>query len=477
MTNFLSPLWRFIVTDLAGNTITVLDHVTSERRVTPKLNEPLELSGTVPSDSQIVNVLHTDNLPYLAEGVRQIYGFRRESDSLPYYTIRAATLVLQIDDSAQSGDARSRFTAWDPWQYLFSRPVLCSPSVASCGSPGALLGPDGLVYDTTWTADAIILDMLNTAIAYADPTAPYASQAMFLNILDGVMETCPTFAAPGWKIQQGTSIGQAFLDLAATGNCDIVLSPLYDPTLWPGYLCTLNIYSPTTASRNSKAAVGGAGEYEFSAIFAWDQPGRSMVGVENFYDGTGRANTVQYYYGQGGPPATRQTDAASIARYGEYWTQQFFPAQPSAKPAVTALAAEQLVLRKNYKQTLTVNPAPERSPEPFVDYQIGDAVPVFVGTVQQGAYALGDNSMRQSLPPGYTGAVPSPDPLILYWQRVYGIPVEIDDNGVETVRELIVGPIGSPPPIAPASGVPTFFGVSISSSLSPTRRRGTTTRP
>jgi hypothetical protein len=31
------------------------------------------------------------------------------------------------------------------------------------------------------------------------------------------------------------------------------------------------------------------------------------------------------------------------------------------------------------------------------------------------------------------------------WQRVYGIPVEIDDNGTETVRELLVGTVGAPP--------------------------------
>jgi len=30
------------------------------------------------------------------------------------------------------------------------------------------------------------------------------------------------------------------------------------------------------------------------------------------------------------------------------------------------------------------------------------------------------------------------------YQRIYGIPVEIDDNGVETVRELIVGIVGAP---------------------------------
>ena len=32
----------------------------------------------------------------------------------------------------------------------------------------------------------------------------------------------------------------------------------------------------------------------------------------------------------------------------------------------------------------------------------------------------------------------------IVYQRIYGIPVEIDDNGTETVRELIVGIVGAP---------------------------------
>jgi len=32
----------------------------------------------------------------------------------------------------------------------------------------------------------------------------------------------------------------------------------------------------------------------------------------------------------------------------------------------------------------------------------------------------------------------------VFYQRIYGIPVEIDDNGTETVRELLVGVVGAP---------------------------------
>jgi len=148
------------------------------------------------------------------------------------------------------------------------------------------------------------------------------------------------------------------------------------------------------------------------------------------FDGLGRANVVQFYNGQGGSAVTQQTDAASISTYGEYWAQQFFPAQTEAS-AVVAIAAQQLELRKDVKQTLTINPAPTRAPEPFVDYGLGDRVPVWAS-----------NRLRQ--PVGDPSGSPLTTMQVTDYQRIYGVPVEIDDNGTETVRELLVGIVGAP---------------------------------
>lgn len=472
----ISPLWRFVVTDLNGATLTILDHLASDRSVTPKLNEPLEVSGMVPSDSSEVNILHTDGFPFVAEGVRQLYCFRRESDTSPYYTIRASTLILQVSDASGTGDARSQFTAWDPWQYLFSVPVL-----AADGKP---LPKEGSEYSSAFSADAIIVDLLENASLWSSITAPAASQDSFIDwspTSGGTIETCSGWTS-GYKIQQGTSIGQAILDIVTTGYCDVVLNPIYDPVNRPGILCSLSIF-------NQNPPYYGVGSYNYAAVFAWDRPGRSVVSVDNIYDGSQRANTIQYFNGQGGPPVTKLTDAASVVTYGDYWSQQFFPAQ-TFDVAVRTIAAEQLVLRKSFKETLTIHPAPERSPEPFVDYYLGDRVPVYVS-----------NNMRQVIPPvpttnaninlvnsasivvhstagfpvtgtivllggnvTYTGttataftgcsghpATAGGELIISYgiiaWQRIYGIPVDIDDNGVETVRELLVGPVGPAPPV------------------------------
>lgn len=424
MTSLLSPLWRFVVTDLGGAALTVLDHLASDRVVTPKLNEPLEVSAAVPSDSNYVNRTHSDGFPLLSEGNRQLYCYRRESDTSPYYTLRASTLIEQVGDAAHSDDARTRFTAWDPWQYLMSRPVLQSTgATGGTYTDGALIDANGLIYGAATTADAIVLDMIVTTQAFTAAAAPAAAKLCFIDATAvSPVGTFGTFPG-GYEVQQGTSLGQALQDMCATGYMDILFNPISDPAR-PGILCEVVLMSQSSPYL-------GAGSFQYTSKFAWDRPGRSAVGMDDLFDGTGRANHVQFYNGQGGPPVAAQVSAPSVARYGEYWSQQFFPAQPEVAPVIT-LATQQLGLRQNGKQTLTVNPAPGRAPEPFVDYYLGDRVPVYAS-----------DRLRQPLPLGT-------DPV---WQRVYGIPVEIDDNGVETVRELIVGPVDGPV-IGPAPAAP-----------------------
>ena len=431
-------------------------------------------------------LLHTDGFPLLAEGVRQLYCFRRESETPPYYTIRASTLVMQINDAAASDDARSRFTAWDPWQYMMMRPARMGALTTTPADVGNMIGAAGALYDDTVTAAEIAEDLIDTAISYADITAPAAAQTLFLrNYVDDGCSTTFPLNSLGWayKVEQGTSLGQALQDLCATGYIDIVLTPIYEASA-PGALCDMDILSQATA--NSSCDGLGAGVYNYNAIFAWDMPGRNVTGVDDLFDGLGRANRVQFYNGQGGPAVAIQDDATSIATYGEYWAQQWFPARQDDPSPVIAMAEQQLWLRKNYKQTLTINPAPTRAPEPFVDYGLGDRVPVYASDrVRQslGPYTTAGVNALNSATVNVASTAQFPDPTIgaasfvlngkdvtytgktatsftgcgshdatvsgdlvgvRAWQRIYGVPVEIDDSGTETVRELLVGIVGAP---------------------------------
>ncbi len=366
-----APLWRFLLTALDGTGITDLSKITSDRVCEVVLNAPLTLGGTVPSDNPQVWIPYDDAYddPYLEEGTRFLFGFRRESESPPYYTVRASTIVKLINDEAQQDDARTAFQGRDPWDYMFSRPV--------CNFDGSLPGPDGIQFTDTQVATVIEVLLNNTfqnqGHTFIDvpdlmPNGDVNGQAS--GFWTGTIETATAMKVgvppdPPYVIAQNTSVGQAWQQLCALGICDIVLKPIYDPVNRPNYLVELNVYEE-------------AGVTNDAAIFAWNLPGRSLVGLSRQQDGAQRANEVLFYAGPGGSvgAAPAQVDAASEAKFGVYTAQQFWPGQTTV-PAVTSLAQEQLRLRKNGQQTVTFRPAPERSPRPWIDYDLGDRVPVW----------------------------------------------------------------------------------------------------
>jgi hypothetical protein len=209
--------------------------------------------------------------------------------------------------------------------------------------------------------------------------------------------TIETTAAIDINFEQGSTVGEAWQQVCDMAVADIILTPVYDPVVRPGYLCDLNVYSEAGSQRNA-------------AIFAWDKPSRSLTGISRLRDGTTRANKVQFGVDQGGALGTMQTGAASVTRYGEYHLQQWFPKQ-SVSAAVDAMAALELALRQDGQVTVTIDPATERSPDPFLEYWLGDTVPVYASS-----------NLREALS-GYS--------------RVYGVPIEIDDNGIERVSRLL----------------------------------------
>jgi hypothetical protein len=404
---FASPFWRIFVADLAGNGITDYSRLASDRVCDVVLDGPLTLEGTLPSDNAQVWLPYTTDGytdPYLNEGTRLMWGFRRESDESPYYVPRAATLVQLVEDTAEQDNARTRFEGWDPWQYLFSRPV--------CDVAGVLPDEDGLEFPANTPVADIITSLLDNTIAnhghtYIDAGLAFGGTVYYTGTLDTSMVVSVTET---YTIQQGTTVGQAWKDLTNMGVCDIYLEPIYDPFNRPNYLVQLNV-------------VPERGFIREEAIFAWNQPGRSIVGLSRTEEGAGRANKVQYLAGPGGTagPGALQTDAASVAKYGQYWAQQFFPgAIGTGGPVkVTALAQTMLALRKNGKTTVTFSPAPERSPRPWLDYGVGDRVPVWAAT----------SKFRKLLGEGST-----------QYQRIYGWRLNISDDALETVDPMLTSP-------------------------------------
>jgi hypothetical protein len=194
--------------------------------------------------------------------------------------------------------------------------------------------------------------------------------------------------------------------LVATGTCDIVNDPIYDTFNRPGILCELSVYQV-------------AGSFRANAVMGWDRWPRSLVQISRQVEGTERADIVQMYAGQGGPPVPQEQNAAAIARFGEYWALQYLPGVPSLAGAHT-IAQRQLALLKDGQYTYALSPASERAPLLFEDYREADTVPVYA-----------DERFR--------------DPINGVPVRVESIPIVIGDDELERVNQMLVS-------FAPESG-------------------------
>ena len=375
--------WRFLVTDLDSVTKTLLDHLASNCQVEFTLNAPCRMSGDVPSDNPEVNLgseFGTQD-PLLAEGTRLLYCFRRENDvassGAPIWVIRAAGIILDIVDSGGPDSPVSSYTAWDPWQLLYRRPLR--------DGAGELPGENGLNFSA---AGSLIAEQI---IAFSE----LVDGPTHLDLLTGVIETTEVVDI---TFQQGISVGEAIDQLVATGTMDIIIEPVYDPVTYPGIVGTLNIFSQ-------------AGTERYAATFAWDKPGRSAVRLDREINGRERANALQYYIGQGGRLSRSSTSRRRRRSTAPTSSSSSSPGRRS-RTSSEQFARKQGSLRARGLITYEVSPAPERSPVPITDYYIGDFVPIYAS-----------NALREQ---------------VATLKRVYSIPLVIGNDQQEAPANIVV---------------------------------------
>lgn len=390
MTRFYeAPAWRMVVTDLDSVCTTWLDHLASDRTVTYLRDGPTVITGVVPADNPEVNIVMDDGEPFLAEGLRFIYAFRREDPAgtlTPPWVCRAAGLVMQMTDASEGATPTSTFAAYDPWKYLYRRPVMVP------GSTDLLPEDDGVTYRLDG-GDEIILDQLAlTDVVWGEFFVDYGQTAFYTGTFDS---TAPIDEI---NFARGSSLGEMLDALVATGTLDVWFEPIYDPVNRPGMIAQLNVFDRR-------------GGYRPEAVFGWDSFPKNVVSLNRVIDGSLRMNQVLYYAGQGGLPSQRQDDAVSIARFGHYFEQRFWPGQ-TATAAVEEMAATAVRLLKNGQRTYALSPASERAPIPLTDYEPGDVVPVY-----------GTNRLRAPI-----------NELL----RVDGIPIVIGSDMLERVNGLLV---------------------------------------
>jgi len=413
----LKNTWRWVVQGLDGVTKSFLDKLATNVQVGFVLDDGQVMTCDLPSDHFEVYQHANDGNPRVDYGIRVIYGLRRETrPGKPPWKCRFAGLISIMQDQATQDEPVSHLTAYDPWMWAKTLPVL--------NPDGSLLGSDGLTYEGK-TADYIARDLIANAYAWIVATfpnpMPWSEQGdivhlpndgehNFIDITTGRFQRADVI--PTINFSQGTSVGEAWTQLCQTGTIDIVLTPVYGR---PGILCVMNVYKT-------------AGKKRPNAVFGWDMFPRNLVGVDNLLDGTLIENYAQYWAGNKPVPAQQST--SSINKYGPYYVQRSYPA-PSAVSAVELLALAEVALRKQGKKTLVIEPSPGLAPDPFTQWFLGDQVPVWAGRPMPPPPPLTGNSVGNAL----RSAIRS---RTLGANRVYGFVLDLSDDLQETVTGLLL---------------------------------------
>jgi hypothetical protein len=417
--------WKWLVCALNGHGLTNLDRIATNQSMQFVLDDQFQMTCDVPSDNQSVFQKAADGSPRVAQGRRLIYGFRRDGtvSQKPWQCRYAGTLSI-AQDQATADEPVTHLTSNDAWAWAKSLPVL---------TPGGFLLPSkGYTYFNK-TGNYIARDVIANAYTWiqtqfgsGSPThftwpVDFNDLANFLliDIAGGHYDT--TDIIENFPIQQNASVADVWTQLTQTGGLDIVLDPVYAPREAPGRIARLNVYSQ-------------AGSDKTGATFGWDMFPRNLVGVDHLIDTTQLENWVQFF--AGGIVAPHASSPASISHYGPYIAQKNITQGSAA--AVNLLALAEVALRKRGKETLTIDPAPERSPDPFTHYYLGDTVYVNAGRNLRpsSSVPVGDNKYGIALRQGVR-STPVGTPAVSPW-RVYGFQIDLANDLTETVTNLLL---------------------------------------
>lgn len=402
---YTAPNWRYVVTDLSSISVTFLDRIASDRRIEFDQNTPTAITGVVPSDEPEINILHTDGDPFLSEGNRLLYAFRRDGPEGQPWTIRAAGIVDEVEDNGELEVARTTFTAHDPWGYLYSRQCV--------NAAGELPGPLGFEFFAAPVGEIALTllrnTILNAGTVHLDAGVDWGGTINY----DGfIADTAPI----DYTLERGKTVGEAWEDLCATGLLDLEITPVYDIDERPGYVGQLNVYSQPPDTGQPR------GQERPRAIFSWAKPPRTLSGIRRHIEGRQRANWIQFYTRYGQVPAGLLDDADSIAKYGQYEYVQFFPDMVDGD-RVTEWATSQIDLRKRGIRSVTPLPAQQQPPLLWDEFFVGDLVPVYA-----------PNKLRETIPDADAPNV---------YKRVYGITIDLTDpDAYEVISDVRVSEDG-----------------------------------
>jgi hypothetical protein len=430
--NQAAVYWRLVLCDLDGRAIEVISQLASNKQLNYALNRPARVSFDVPSDHPIVNTLYTDARgftdPQLTVGNRVIKAYRSVSGGS--WDLRGVFLVWDIQDSGDGTTTRSAVTAYDIMQLLRKRLVYSATGTVNktVEFNGATDSSGNL---TGMKSDQIAKTMVDRSITYAG--------ACGITTDTGLGASFEASARMNKRFDQAY-VAEAIIEMCDTGVLDVWFQGLdrTDGTLWAMHASPMrrtndaDVNGFTCPDVVIAYAAAGRTAYEMDRTVSMETVANdvrlwalSTTGPLAHVNETGGHDVAGGSFTVDGTVTTALNN--SISKYYRYEDATVISAIRN-KTDIQALAVEEAVLRYLPRTLMTVLPTPGLAPPPFAsgggfNYFVGDTVHVVAGTDKG---LEGSPSMTREATSGL--------------QRVYGISLDVTDDGVERVAGLDVSP-------------------------------------
>ena len=375
--------WRFVLCDRLGFPLSYLDQFAKERHFDFKLNRPSALTFKVPSDEPLVNLSYTDAhgnvAPYLSAMDRTIRCWRKESGAwVPRYT----GIVWSLDDASDDDVGYSTVQCFDAFKF-FSKRLVRDPDTGLLYS--AADTTQQTVYYPSADIGASIYGMISKSFDGAGP--------LYVDYSSGPWTVGTTVTPPDYNLQY---LDQAMVDFFDTGAADLELLPVRSTG---GVLSTLAIVDRLGSDKSA------------SVRFAYDTGNYGAQSWARTLDGEALANDIHNYSGDQTRKSSTASDSSSQDRYGTMERANVLTAIHS-QGVLDDLTAWELRTSKAPQDLVSFTPRPELQPVLWNDYFLGDTVGI-----------ASSSNVREAI----SGA-----------QRVYGVGLDLSDDGFEQVSSLTV---------------------------------------
>lgn len=371
--------WRLVLCHRNGDAIRILDNIAVNRQFKFQLNRAASLTFDVPSDAEEVNGITNDGFPHLEPLDRTIRAYRK-SPITRQWDLRLNGIVWQVGDAEDGGGAASHttVTVFDPFKFLEKRLVCHADGgfVTTVNLPSADLG------QTVYTMLARSHDNFGSH---------------YLRYQDGPWTTGTVLDPP---LYDQRYIAQAIIEFCDTGSMDFAIDPL-----GPG----MSGYVPGILGRFTAMAERGQDKSD-RVTFGYDIGNFGANRWSRSMNGDTAANDITNIGGTNHLHSNAQ-DTDSQDRFGVMQSAEVLTGV-STQNVLDSMTAWELGMRKGPQDIVAFTPRPDLTPTIFDFYFLGDRVKV----------ACSD-SVREAI----SGI-----------QRVYGVTLNVGDEGDETVDELIL---------------------------------------